>query len=269
MTMQRETALEARGSPASAGAMPTKMLKAKATQAYASQSRESLEEQWILGHLPMVRYIVQKVAAQLSCRDDVDDLISAGTVGLVKAARGFDSSKNAEFKTYAYIRIRGAVIDELRGRSFLPSTVRERVRRVQQAYQRITGERQSPPTDEELAHEAGLTPSQLYRALEGARRDHFLSIHGLSGDGAVLDSLLPPDGGLSPDMEVERKELLEKLAAAIKALPKRDRIIILLYYERDLTMKEAAQVLGLTESRISQLHASALFKLAMRLRTSS
>ena len=269
MTMQRETALKTRGSPAEAGTMPVKVLKAKATQAYASQSRESLEEQWILGHLPMVRYIVQKVVAQLYCRDDMDDLISAGTVGLVKAARGFDPSKNAEFKTYAYIRIRGAVIDELRSRSFLPSTVHERIRRVQRAYQRIAGERQSPPTDEELANEAGLTPSQLYHTLEGARRDHFLSIHGLGGDDAVLDSLLPPDGGPSPDMEVERKELLEKLAAAIKDLPKRDRIIILLYYERDLTMKEAAQVLGLTESRISQLHASALFKLAMRLRTYS
>jgi len=241
-------------------------IRAKASQTYARHSRESLEEKWILQNLPLVRHVVQKIVSQLSRKIDTEDLISAGMLGLVKAARAYDANRKAEFRTYAYIRIRGAVIDELRGRSFTPPNVLTQIRRIQEIYQRFQNNQSRPPTDEQLAAELGISEAQLYRTLQEARRQNFLSIHGLVEDGPVLGSFIPPDSGPSPGEQAERKEMLEKLAQALAELPERDRTVLLLYYERDLTMKEAAAVLNVTESRVSQLHASALFKLSMKLR---
>ncbi len=249
-----------------AGEAPPKALAARMSQAYASNSRSAQEEQWILQCLPLVRHIAQKVASQLSRHADREELISAGTLGLVKAARAFDPSRDAEFKTYAYIRIRGAMIDELRGRSFVPPSVHNQIRSVQQAYTHFSTVNGRPPTDEELASEAGLTSQELYTALEEGRRQHFLYIHGFSEEQSMFSGLMPLDKAPSPDRQAERKELMENLASAITLLPARDRQIILLYYERDLTMKEVAAVLNVTESRVSQLHASALLKLSMKMK---
>lgn len=251
------------------GEMPPKVLKAKASEAYASQSRGQLEEQWILQHLPLVRHIVQKLAETISKSVDVEDLISAGTLGLVKAARAFDQTRQVSFKTYAYIRVRGAVIDELRSRSFVPSAVHGQLRRIEAAHQLLAGHTGRPPSDPELAAEVGISLQQLYRVLQEARRMHFLSIHGLSDDGPLMGALVPPDTSPGPEAQAERHELSRRLAQAIRELPKRDRQVVLLYYDRDLTMKETAEVLGITESRVSQLHASAMFKLSMRLKEAS
>ena len=247
------------------GGPPDKTLLARASQAYAQESRQTLEEKWILAHLPMVRHIVQKVTGPLAVRDDVDDLVSAGTLGLVKAARAFDPSKEVDFKTYAYIRVRGAVIDELRERSFLPTAVHNQMRRLREAYARHIADAGRPPTDEQLADALEMPLERLYRTLEDARRRNFLSIHGLTGDEPTLSRFHPADRELSPDEQAEHNELLERLAGAIAELPRRDRLVVLLYYDRDLTMKEAARVLGVTESRFSQLHASAIFKLSMKM----
>lgn len=241
-------------------------LRAQATQAYATQSRSALEERLILDYLPLVRHVVQKLASQISGLRDIEDLISAGTVGLVRAARAFDPGRNVEFKTYAYIRVRGAVIDELRQRSFVPSGVHAQVRQLQQAYQQLAGRLGHAPDDEELAGELGMSLRELYRLLEDARSQHFLSIHGLTEDKPALGSFLPSADEPAPSAQLERRELMEKLARAIAELSEKERLVVLLYYERDLTMKEAAAVLGVTESRVSQLHAGALFKLSMKMR---
>jgi len=258
--------------PASAGGketlgeMPPETRRARASQAYAQNSRQQLEEKLILDHLPLVRHIVHKVASHLSGRVDIEDLVSAGTLGLVKAAKAFDPSKDVEFKTYAYIRVRGAVIDELREMSFVPSAVHNQIQRAGRAYHKLAIEKGGPPTDEELAAELGISTGQLYKTFEEARKQYFLSIHGLSDESPALGGFLPPAKAPTPAAEAERKELLTRLAQAIRELPERDRLILLLYYERDLTMKETAQALGITESRVSQLHASAVFKLSMKLR---
>lgn len=245
----------------------SKTIGSAATERYAQQSREAMEQRWILDHLPLVRHIVNKITSQMSSRTDLDDLISAGTLGLVRAAKAYDPGREAEFKTYAYIRVRGAVIDELRTRSFVPPGVHKQLRNLREAYQRLISQQGGPPTDRELSAALGISVAKLYQLFEEARNQHFLSIHGLSDDRPGLAAFALPDPAPSPDAEVERKELLENLADAIRELPKRDRTVLLLYYERDLTMKETAEVLGVTESRVSQLHAGALFKLSMKLRT--
>lgn len=239
---------------------------AQATRAYASASRQGQEEQWILAAMPMVRHIVQKVAANLGRNVDKDELISAGTLGLVQAARSFDSTRDAEFTTFAYLRIRGAVIDELRGRTFVPPTVHTKIRKVQEAYRRFASTTGRPPSDEELADDLAIPVEQLYSLLEEARRQHFLHIHGLSEGDTSMDGLLPVDRGPGPGANIERKELLAQLTQAIMEMPTRDRHVLMLYYERDLTMKEIAIVLKLTESRVSQIHAAALLRLAMKLK---
>jgi len=249
-------------------AASTEALRSRIAQAYALQSRESRQEQWILEYLPMVHHVVQKLRVHLPDRADMEDLISAGTLGLVKAARSYDPSRNAEFKTYAYIRIRGSVIDELRKRSLAPQNLHKRIRQVQDAWQQLSNEAGSPPSDEALADRAGVSLAQLYRTLEDARRLQFLSIHGL-GDTGAESPLVPADQGPSPLEQASRKEAVARLAQAMGDLPKRDRMVLILYYERDLTMKETAEVLEVTESRISQTHASALFKLSMKLRSPS
>ncbi|MGC9453856.1 MAG: sigma-70 family RNA polymerase sigma factor [Phycisphaerae bacterium] len=249
---------------------PDDALRARATQVYAQQSRQAREQQWILQYLPLVRHVVSKVTARLSHRRDIDDLISAGTLGLVKAARAYDPSQETSFKTYAYIRIRGAVIDELRGRTFAPAGIHARVRQAKEAYEQCVAELGRPPADEELAEKLKVSLDELYSMFEDMRKQHFLSIHGLSDEEpALMERLAPTDDEPSPADKAERKETLERLVKAIRELPERDRIVILLYYERDLTMKEAAEVLEVTESRVSQLHAGALFKLAMKLREAS
>ena len=196
---------------------------------------------------------------------DRDDLISAGMLGLVKAAQSFDPSRDVAFKTYAYIRIRGSIIDELRGRSFVPSAVYHQIQTIQETYRNIVASDETPPSDEELAVAVGLPLEKMYKILEEARRQNFISIHGLSDDKPVVRNLVPQVREPGPDKQAERNEMLTVLSQAITELPKRDRYILLLYYERDLTMKEIAEVLGVTESRVSQLHASALFKLSMKL----
>jgi RNA polymerase sigma factor FliA len=260
-------ASEVASAVASAGEAPggTGALRARISEAYARHSREGLEERWILDHLPLVRHVVSKVTGAAGFRGDVDDLISAGTLGLVKAAKAFDPARHLEFKTYAYIRIRGAVLDELRGRCFVPASVRKRIRDIRKAFQDLAAEAGSPPDDEALAERAGLSLQVLLRTLEEARKQNFLSIHGLEDDDSPLEALVPPDAAPQPHSQAERKEQLTRLADAIRQLPQRDRVVLVLYYERDLTMKEVAQVLGVTESRVSQVHASALFKLAMTL----
>jgi RNA polymerase sigma factor for flagellar operon FliA len=244
---------------------PDKAVRARARRAYADGSRREREEEWILGHLPLVRHIVRKVTANLARRVDEEDLVGAGTLGLVKAAQAYDPAKHTEFSTYAYIRIRGAVIDELRGRSFSSPGIQRLIRKVRDAYQGFLASHGRPPEDHELAEGAEMDLPKLYRTLEDARRQHFLSIHGLSEDDPALEALIPAAESSAPDAEAERLELLRRMADAIQELPERDRQVVLLYYDRDLTMKEAAEALGVTESRVSQVHASALFKLAMKL----
>ena len=239
--------------------------EAPPSQANLQESRKSMEEQWILTHIPLVKHLVQKVVGNVGRGTDREDLISAGTLGLVKAAQSFDPSREVAFKTYAYIRIRGSIIDELRGRSFVPSTVHHQIQTIQETYRNIVASNGAPPSDEELAAAVKLPLEKMYRILEEARRQNFMSIHGLSDDKPVIRNLVPQVRELGPDKQAERNEMLKVLSQAITEIPKRDRYILLLYYERDLTMKEIAEVLGVTESRVSQLHASALFKLSMKL----
>lgn len=241
-------------------------LKGKALKAYSHHTRQAREDKLILEYLPLVHRIVGQVVSYLQPPMTREDLVSAGTIGLVKAARDYDSAHQTEFKTYAYIRVRGAILDELRSWSFTPSNWKKQYDQARQVLQEMTGQEGEMPSDSDLADRLQMPVEKMYKMFENARARHFLSIHGLSDESPALGESLAAESE-DPDDRLQRQELIEQLARAIQDLPTKQRRIIILYYTRELTMKQIATTMDITESRISQLHAAALTKLAARLKS--
>jgi RNA polymerase sigma factor FliA len=241
--------------------------KKRALKAYALEQQKQSEEKLILDFLPLVHRLAQNIAGYIRNSSlSYDDLVSAGTMGLVKAARDFDPTRDVEFKTYAYIKVRGAIIDELRAWTFTPANVAKNIEQVNTVIREHIDQTGAVPSDEEIAARMDLTIEKLYRLFEQARQQHFLSIHKLTDVGPALADTLIDNSGEHPGSNLERAELVEQLTAAIQALPQSQRHVIVLYYQREMTMKEIAAVLEVTESRVSQLHAGALVRLSASLR---
>jgi len=240
-------------------------MRTAAKRAYAGQKPPSIDDSRIADMLPMVPKIVQKVVTYLKPPLSYEDLVSAGTVGLVKAARDYDPSHQAEFKTYAYIRIRGAVLDELRRWSFVPAGVDKQIRLATQASVEISERTGSAPTDDQLAEKLQISVERLYDIFESARAKHFISIDHPEDDAIPMGNMLPARNTMTPHEHLEKSELIDRLTDAIQQLDQRQRQIILLYYKQQLTMKQIAEVFEITEPRVSQLHASALMNLSARL----
>ena len=243
-----------------------KHLKTVALRAYSGQKKQSVKDQQITSFLPMVHKIVQQVVTYLKPPLSFEDLVSAGTVGLVKAARDYDPFRRAEFKTYAYIRIKGAVLDELRGWSFVPASLNKRIQNALELSRKITEQTGTAPTDDELAQKLGITVDKLYQTFENARAQHFVSIDGFADNTPILGDILASVNTTPPDKQIEQTELIDNLTQAIQQLPERKRQLVLLYYQQHLTMKQIADLFKITEPRVSQLHASALFNLSVKLR---
>jgi len=246
-----------------------KHLNNAALRAYSVQKRSvrgQIENEQITELLPMVHNIARRVVIYLKPPLSFEDMVSAGTVGLVRAARDFDPSHQVEFKTYAYIRIKGAILDELRGWSFMPDNLRKRISMAHQLSRKIIEQTGIAPADTELAEKLGITLEELYETFENARAQHFISLDGFGEDAPVLSNLLASAHPDAPEEKIEREELIDKLTGAIRQLSERQRQVILLYYQQQLTMKQTAEILDITESRVSQLHASALFNLSIKLR---
>jgi len=240
-------------------------LRTAALRAYNGHHQHCLRTQRILACLPLVRKVAQRVVSYLKPPLSFEDLISAGTVGLVKAARDFDPSRNASFQTYAYIRIKGAILDELRCFSLPSAGLNRRIRQALKTARKMLERTGSAPAETDLAKELGITVESLYRLLEQARAQHFVSVDARDPDGAAVGELLASPKAAAADT-VEKAELVDKLADAIHQLAPKQRQVVLLYYNQQLTMKQIAEVLGVTESRVSQLHAAALFSLRLKLK---
>jgi len=240
-------------------------LRAVAARTYRGHKSRRIGDEEILKLLPMVRKIVCRAVSYTRPPLSLDDLISAGTIGLLKAARDFDVSHQAEFKTYAYIRIKGAVLDELRRASLLPSAVNKQIRQMQELSRKIAEETGNLPTDEELARRLNVPIDDVYELFENARAQHFVSIDGFAEEQPALGEVLAAANTAAPESRLERAELLDQLTEAMQELDQRRLQIIVLYYHQQLTMKQIATLLGITESRVSQLHASALFSLSVKL----
>jgi len=240
-------------------------IKNAALRAYSRQKAQPISDELIVELLPMVPKIVHRVVAYLKPPLSFDDLVSAGTIGLIKAAKNFDPSRHVEFKTYAYIRIKGAVLDELRTWCLVPPNLSRNIQNAERISRKITQQTGVAPTDEQLADELGTTVEKLNPMLQNARARHFLSIDTAPHDDPALRTFIQAAATAAPDEQMQKNEMTEKLAQAIEQLPQKQRQVIILYYHQELNMKQVAEVLQITESRVSQLHAGAVFNLSAKL----
>ncbi|MFC1763401.1 sigma-70 family RNA polymerase sigma factor [Planctomycetota bacterium] len=241
-------------------------MKAVALRTYHDQKTPPVTDDQITEYLPMVNGIARKVASYLRPPLSFEDLVSAGTIGLLKAARDFDAGHGASFKTYAYIRIKGAILDEMRSASMLPSNLGRQIKVLMEYSQRVVDETGVAPRDDQLAQHMDISIDQVYDLLESARAQRFVSLHATDPEGASLEEAIPATNSESPDQELQRAELVENMTDAIQELDQKRRQIIVLYYKQHLTMRQISELLKITESRVSQLHASALHNLSAKLR---
>ncbi len=247
--------------------------RADASTLWAAYKREDdadAREKLILQYSPLVKYVAGRLSSSLPQTVDTADLISYGLFGLIDAIEKFDLERGIKFETYAIARIKGAIIDELRAMDWVPRSVRSRAREIEGAYIALENQLKRVPTDVEVAEEMNITLKEFAAILTklsytsvvsfeelwvGGERDDRQSAIGSIKDERVED----------PVAVFESEEIKDILAGAIDRLPEREKVVITLYYYDGLTLKEIGQVLGVTESRISQLHTKAVLRLRARL----
>jgi RNA polymerase sigma factor for flagellar operon FliA len=199
------------------------------------------------------------------------DLISYGLGGLISAIERFDLTREIKFETYAITRIRGAIIDELRNLDWVPRSVRARAREIERANVKLESKLQRAPTDEEMASELGVGVDEFQGSLLQISNstivalDELWSVQDATGDQVSLLDTLPDRDAPDPQHLVDQSELRDRIADAIAALPEREKLVVALYYYENLTLREIGEVLGVTESRVSQLHTKAVLRLRSKL----
>lgn len=221
----------------------------------------------ILDHVPLLHHIVGRLGFDASGRIDRDDLLGWGMLGLIGAADTWDPSRGLQFSTFAYPRIRGAILDELRRMDFLPRGRRDKVRAVERAIERVEQRRGCKPSPEEIAEELGLPLEEVDEVLTSARLGTALSLE--EGASGQLGAMLSDPQCDEPVDSAEWREMKELLVEAIRSLPEQELTVITLYYGEELLLRDIGAVLGVTESRVSQIHSRALYRLNRELRSSN
>lgn len=261
---KQQRAAERELTPAEAAAEERQAANNRLWASYAKSRDTKVREQLILQYSPLVKYVMGRLAISLPAILDYEDVLAFGNIGLIEAVERFDHDKGVKFETYAISRIRGAIIDALRSLDRLPRSVRQRAKSSEAATQQLTNDLGRMPTDEEVAAELDLDVETYRKHLINA------SWVTISLDSMHIGGEEDSDGGAfgvpDPDAEVaddrlEQSELVGDLAAEIRQLPEREQLILSLYYEEEMTMRNVANVLGISESRVCQLHARALTRL--------
>jgi RNA polymerase sigma factor for flagellar operon FliA len=238
---------------------------------YKSEGDEKARERLVVAYSPLVKFIAGRMASGLPSHVEESDLISYGLLGLIGAIERFDTEREIKFETFAVARIKGAIIDELRSLDWVPRSVRARAREVEQAHAKLEGRLQRAPTDEEMAAELDQTVEEFQNVLLDIANSSVLALDDLwtfadpegGSQVSILDTIKDPQG-VDPEQEAASSEIKDRLADAIESLPERERLVIALYYYENLTLREIGEVLGVTESRVSQLHTKAVIGLRSR-----
>lgn len=220
---------------------------------------EGERDRLILEHIPLLRHLVGRMSFDTPGSVDRDDLYGFGMLGLIAAADSWDASRGLKFSTYAYTKIRGAILDELRRMDFLPRGRRERVRELEKVVREMEQTQGEPPSPEELAEAMGISAEEVDEILVHAKASTEASLD--DGTEGTLAGLLSDPRCDDPSDSLEWEELREALAKAVLDLPDQEQAVINLYYAEELLLKEIGEVLGVTESRVSQIHTRALYRL--------
>jgi RNA polymerase sigma factor FliA len=232
---------------------------------------KALRDRLILTYAPLVKYVAGRLGSGLPAHVDEEDLVSYGLLGLIGAIERYDPDRDVKFETYAITRIRGAIIDELRSLDWVPRSVRARAREIERAIAALEAKLHRPPTDEEIAGQVGITVDELEDSLTDISRssiaalDELWTVGGSGGDQVALIDTIEDADAPAPDSALAATELKEALGEAITRLPEREKLVVTLYYYEELTLREIGEVLGVTESRVSQLHTKAILRLKARL----
>lgn len=236
-----------------------------------TETRRKERERLVTEYAPLVKTIAGRLAIKLPKHISLDDLLSAGIMGLLDAIEKFNAEKGVEFKSYAEFRIRGAMIDELRAMDWVPRSIRRNTKRLEEAYARVEKEKMRPATDEEVAHELGLDLEAFYRLLDETKGVSLISedecVNLVAQDGAVEWKTPHAGRAMTPLDSLRLGEVRQVIAESVDRLPKNERTVVALYYYEELTMKEIGDVMGYTESRVSQLHTKAVIRLRSNLKS--
>ncbi|MBZ0152923.1 MAG: FliA/WhiG family RNA polymerase sigma factor [Planctomycetes bacterium] len=231
----------------------------------STAERDQLVEQY----LPLVRYVVARLPVTMPASIDRDDFYSVGVMGLLHAATTFDPNRGASFKTFAYTAIRGAILDEVRKHDPVPRNRRDRLRRMDRARAQLHADLGREPTPAELSLALGCREQDLDDDLQALHTARLLSLDEYYGDddgGSDLKSQLAADRTPDPSAGADDRERLERLTRAISELPETDRNVVVLYYSEQLYLKEIGTILGVTESRVSQILTRATERLRLKLK---
>jgi len=226
----------------------------------------------ILDHLELVKFVAGRIAARLPSHVELDDLIAAGVLGLIDAVEKFDESRKIKFKTYAEFRIKGAILDELRALDWAPRSTRQKAHVLEQAYNDLEGRLGRPVADYEVVEHLGITFDEYYRMLAEVNGIALISLDELRHDDEdgternLLDFIANPEE-MNPAEVLNLDQVYRVVADAIEQLPDKERLVVSLYYNDELTMKEIGAILDLTESRVSQIHTQAILRLRAKLVT--
>lgn len=242
-------------------------------RAYKTTADPRLREQLILHYSPLVKYVAGRVSVGLPANVEQADFVSSGVFGLIDAIEKFDVDRSIKFETYAISRIRGAIIDELRALDWIPRSVRQKARAVERAYATLEHSLRRTPNDPEVAAEMGIALEELHGIFSQlslanvVALDELLHASGSDGDrgGSSLGDTLVDPSADDPEEVAESREVRRLLARAINTLPDREKTVVSLYYYEGLTLAEIGQVLGVTESRVSQIHTKAVLQLRAKL----
>jgi RNA polymerase sigma factor FliA len=241
---------------------------------YRRTGDQKIRDRLILTYAPLVKYVAGRLGSGLPAHVEEGDLVSYGLLGLIGAIERFDPDRDIKFETYAIARIKGSIIDELRSMDWVPRSVRARARDIERAITDLESRLTRAPTDEEIAAKLGITEEEFQDSLLEISRssiaalDELWASPGSSGDAVALIDTIEDPTAAEPQSAMAHTELREALGEAISRLPEREKLVVTLYYYEELTLREIGEVLGVTESRVSQLHTKAVLRLKARLASS-
>ncbi|MBL1433740.1 RNA polymerase sigma factor FliA [Gammaproteobacteria bacterium AH-315-C21] len=232
---------------------------------YASvRPNGSEQDEVIAQHAPLVKRIAYHLMSRLPASVQADDLIQAGMIGLLEAARNYDATQGASFETYAGIRVRGAMLDEIRKGDWVPRSVHRKARQMAEAVRAIEHKHGRDARDHEIAEAMELDLNAYYKVLQDVSGHRVLSFEDVGVDEDAM-STLTADKSTNPDEGLLREDFKRCLAEGISGLPERERLVLTLYYDEELNLREIGAVIGVSESRVSQIHSQALIRLKARM----
>jgi len=234
---------------------------------YKETKSKAAKDDLVLKYAPLVKYVAGRLHVHLGGNVEYDDLVSYGILGLIDAIEKFDYLKGVKFETYASLRIKGAIIDSIRKVDWVPRSVRQKSKQLDQAYEELSNSLLREPTEKEIADKLGIEESEAANLMSNHSALSLVYLDSITEAGGETANLLkePEDSSKNPEASYMQQEVSKSLADAIDKLTEKEKSVVTLYYFEELTLKEIGKVLGVSESRVSQLHSKAVLKLRSKL----